>query len=542
MDDADIDGEIEHAAATLLGAGWTWHRSRFWLTACPDDAVLSRQGWKLHVSCRANEFADLVGLIVPVLRVERCVFKLAASRRILVGLNDGVTAPATVGKAVTVYPDATRVRAVGLRLAELLRGRHGPRVLSDRQVLPDAPVYYRYGPFTNAWRADARGRLVTRLYGGDGESFDALATLAYRRPGWATDPFTGESEDATAEPDEPLGGRYRIVAGIREAARGNVYRAIDERDGGPAVVKQARALVDEHASGADVRMRLRNERRVLQALDGMAGVPRFIDHFRHGEDEFLVTSDEGPLGLDADVRVHGLYPPSAVSDRPGRDLEALARRLARIVVELHERGVYMRDIAPKNIVVDGAKAGGVSIVDFGFAWYQDFYLPGATRGYAPARQVRAEPPRDTDDLHALGMTLLFATLGIEPVEIGDDWTCRVAARSRHCTAPSASGRPARPARSPTCSRATPTGLGPPCGGSPRVRRATGRPPDRHSRRRASPRSWLPRSPPLCSATCSTRRGYWWARRTTARARTTRASTAAAPASASNCCGTRPATR
>ncbi|HUR07669.1 MAG TPA: lanthionine synthetase LanC family protein, partial [Nonomuraea sp.] len=43
-----------------------------------------------------------------------------------------------------------------------------------------------------------------------------------------------------------------------------------------------------------------------------------------------------------------------------------------------------------------------------------------THGYAPARQRRDEPPRDTDDLHALAMTLLFATWYLRPVTLGDD--------------------------------------------------------------------------------------------------------------------------
>jgi hypothetical protein len=208
---------------------------------------------------------------------------------VLSQLNDGHSFPATVGKAMTVYPDQRRVRDLGLRLAEAALGHEGPRVLSDRRVSQAAPVYYRYGP--------------------DGEPFDALATLRYRQPSWATDPFgiNGNASPQVSGAPGVLGGRYRIVAGLREAAIGNVYRAIDEHDGSAVVVKQARALVAENDDGNDTRVRLRNERRVLQALRGVAGTPRYVDHFRHGHDEFLVTGDCGMRSLAEDVPLHGRY-------------------------------------------------------------------------------------------------------------------------------------------------------------------------------------------------------------------------------------------
>ncbi|MBN6050411.1 hypothetical protein JYK22_00585 [Nonomuraea sp. RK-328] len=83
---------------------------------------------------------------------------------------------------------------------------------------------------------------------------------------------------------------------------------------------------------------------------------------------------------------------------------------------MHERGVMMRDLSPANVVM----GDGASIIDFGLASYDGLHLSGMTPGYAPARQVRGEPPRDTDDFHTLGMTLLFAATGLHPVTLGDD--------------------------------------------------------------------------------------------------------------------------
>ncbi|MCO6010629.1 protein kinase/lanthionine synthetase C family protein [Actinoallomurus purpureus] len=419
MEGRDSDA-IEKIVREHARTGHSVHVGPTWLTVFPDGAPLPEHGWKLHVSSRSAAFAALVERLLPRLLAAGCVFKLARSRRVLDRLNNGYDSPATVGKAFTIYPDQRRLRELGLELAELLRGHQGPRVLSDRRVDQDAPVYYRYGPFKQPEDSGARGRFVARIDGPGGEEFEGLAGLRYEQPSWAVDPFTGRRADEETALTEPtvLGHHYRVVAGIYESARGNVYRAVDQRDGMNVVVKQARALVDEHAASGDIRMRLRNERRVLQILEGRPGVPRFLDHFRHGQDEFLVTSDVGPINLAEDVARNGPYPlGSHHGAGDGRSLERLGRRLAEILLDLHARGIVMRDLTPRNVVID---RGRVSVIDFGVASYDGLHIPGGTEGYAPPRQRRGEPPRDTDDLHALAMTLLFATSYLRPVTLGDD--------------------------------------------------------------------------------------------------------------------------
>lgn len=406
------DDPVERLVRELAGPGHRVTGGPVWLMVAPLRTALPVQGWKLHLSTRAAVLPDLVRAVVPVLAEAGCAFKLARSRRVLAELNDGMTAPASVGKAVTVYPDQQRVRELGLELAALLAGWSGPRILSDRRVAPSAPVYYRYGPFTPAWEADSLGLLGSRLHGPEGEVFEGAATLTYRQPSWVTDPFTEAAVGQTPE-SAILGGHYQITAGLHQAAQGNVCRAVDLRDGRTVVIKQARALVAEAGDQIDSRMRLRNERRVLQVLAKVDGVPRFLDHFSHGDDEFLVTSDCGPASLADDVLRHGCYPAA-----PGpRSLGGLAVGIARIVDSLHRHGVIMRDLTPRNIVIGES---GPSVLDFGIASYDGLHLPGATPGYAPARQWRDEPPAETDDYHALGMTLLYAATRLEPVTLGGD--------------------------------------------------------------------------------------------------------------------------
>jgi len=427
MANEDFEDRVERLLREHPGPDRDLRVGETWLYLHRTDVDLPPHGWKLHVSSRAADFAGLVEQLVPVLLEARCTFKLARSTAVLTRLNNGRGSPATVGKAFTIYSPQDGVRALGMRLAELLDGRPGPRVLSDRAVAPGAPVYYRYGPFTRQWGTDERARLITVIHGPDpqDEEFGALATMRYRQPSWALDPFTGQRSGTAGQTDAQeagptvVGGRFRLVEGVFESGRGNVYRAVDERDGTGVIVKQARAFVDETEASGDTRLRVRNERRVLAALAGLDGIARFVDHFRHGPDEFLVTEDAGPDNLSEDVTRNGRYAPagSPAAARGARPLETLAGRLARILLEVHARGVIMRDLTPRNVVVAGDR---VTLIDFGLACYRGLHLPGATPGYAPGRQYRGEPPSDLDDLFGLGMSLIYAESNVNPVTLGDD--------------------------------------------------------------------------------------------------------------------------
>ncbi|WP_051799517.1 class IV lanthionine synthetase LanL [Catenuloplanes japonicus] len=400
-----VSGAYDHEFTVTATPQWTHVRRAVQL---PDH------GWKLHVSSRAADLPDLAAVLVPYLLAQRHAFKLAPGVDALAVMNQGWEMPATVGKAFTIYPAPERVRELGLALGALLRGRTGPRILSDRRVAPDAPVYYRYGPFTQQWFRGERGMMAVQIPGPDGARFDAAAELHYRQPEWVTDPFGQE-----AAAPELLAGRYRVERGILRAAQGDVFRGVDTVTGDPVVIKQARPFVGDAGDGTDARTRLRNERRVLAALGGVDGVPRFLDHFAHGDDEFLVSTDLGDENLQARILLRGGL-------RLSPAFTALARDLARIVLALHDRDVIMRDITPRNVVLAGDRAG---LVDFGISALHGLHPRGGTPGFAPSAQMSAEPARPEDDAHALGMTLAFAATGLLPVQ-GETTDGLAAARMR----------------------------------------------------------------------------------------------------------------
>ncbi|MEV7602151.1 class IV lanthionine synthetase LanL [Kitasatospora sp. NPDC089797] len=367
-------------------------------------------GWKLHLSARPGGLAELTALLLPVLARYVCHAKWAAGPEVLRELNSGVRGAGSVGKAATVYPAPGTVAALAEELVAVLRGREGPQVVSDRRVDPEAPVYYRYGPFTGDYRTGRGGRLESVMTGPDGRLFDGLATGSYRCPPWAEDPFPRRAAGAPTSPGLG-GGRYRVTAGIARKPQGNVYRAVDLTDGRPVVVKQARAFVAEDGSGADARTRLHHERAVLAALDGLPGVPRALDCFRHREDEYLVMTSCGDRDLRREVQQHGPYGPER--------LAALAERLLGLLDGIHRRGVVVRDLKPDNVALD--VEGRCHLVDFGISALNGTDPDGATPGYsAPVRRPAGVPAEPADDHHALGATLAFAATGLDPVVVDPD--------------------------------------------------------------------------------------------------------------------------
>ncbi|MFI9158758.1 class IV lanthionine synthetase LanL [Kitasatospora aureofaciens] len=371
----------------------------------------AEHGWKLHVSARPGELAAVTALVRPVLLRYVCHAKWASGPEVLRELNSGARGAGSVGKAITVYPAPGTVVALAEELVPVLRGREGPAVVSDRRVDPDAPVYYRYGPFTGDYRTGRSGRLESVMVGPDGRAFDGLATGSYRCPPWAEDPFeqraarTAVATGAQASPGLG-GGRYRLTAGIARKPQGNVYRAVDLSTGLPVVVKQARAFVAEDESGADARDRLRNERAVLSALDGLPGVPRALDTFRHRSDEYLVMTSCGDRDLRRDVQEHGPYDAARLAE--------LAARLLRLLDGIHRRGVVVRDLKPDNVALDADAR--CTLVDFGISARGGAAPDGATPGYSePVRRPVGQPAEPSDDYYALGATLGFAATGLDPV-------------------------------------------------------------------------------------------------------------------------------
>ncbi|GAA0993170.1 hypothetical protein GCM10009551_055180 [Nocardiopsis tropica] len=380
-----------------------------WTDVALPGLDLPPQGWKIHVSARPVTLLSTVERVLPLLLRTPCRFKFARTTEAMRELNSHHNRPGAVGKGVTVYTRPDDFAGLAEKLAAELVGVEGPGIPSDRRLRPDAPVYYRYAPFAGVYGIDGNGDFQLVLHDAEGRERPGAADGRYQPPDWLPDPFTGHPPSPGGADREPvlLGGRFLVPGAIAHTAVGGVYRGSDRESGAGVVVKERRAYTGEDLDGSrDARHRLRGEAAVLRRLEDVAGVPRVVDHFRHGADEFLVTTDVGPRDLRTDVAENGTY------TTPERDLERLGRDLLGLLDAVHGRGVLVRDLAPKNIVL--ADDGAPSLVDFEISSLDGDQVHGWTPGYSSPAQERGEPACEEDDLYSLGATLLYAATGTEP--------------------------------------------------------------------------------------------------------------------------------
>jgi serine/threonine protein kinase len=233
---------------------------------------------------------------------------------------------------------------------------------------------------------------------------------------------------------------YRIETRHGQGSFGVTYRARDEANGRPVIVKELRIEKLDDWKALELFER---EGQVLATLSH-PNIPGFRDFFAHGgpvplpvsamstycgpDHLSLVLVQEFIQGVTLQERVdqgQRLAPAEAVT---------ILRALLGALCHLHERSppLVHRDIKPGNIIL--TPEGRPYLVDFG-AIQNQLRSPDSvgstivgTVGYMPLEQIRGDA-RPASDLYALGTTLVVAIAGraLENLPF-DDATGKIALR------------------------------------------------------------------------------------------------------------------
>ncbi|MCC3770886.1 serine/threonine protein kinase, partial [Streptomyces sp. UNOC14_S4] len=333
-------------------SGWTLRDGESWCMVTPPGHVRRRQGWKLHLSATPASSPHVLERAAAVLVKHACAFKFAASPRRTAELTSAHAPRARSGKFLTAYPDNDdHLRLLAEELHRATRGLAGPAILSDRRYRPGSLVHYRYGSFARPRELNDRGCYEGRLRTPDGGDVPDVRNPWFSPPPWAAPPF-GPAPAATPAhaPGDPvlLVGRYLVGAAVRHANSGGVYRARDRWTGEDVLLKEARPHVGTGPGGEDARDRLRREAAALARLAHHGLAPAVRDVFETEGHVFLVTDlvDGKPLRQWA-------------ADRARRDTGRipvlvawrLARRLTRLLGDVHAAGFVVRGLTPGDIAV-----------------------------------------------------------------------------------------------------------------------------------------------------------------------------------------------
>jgi len=201
-----------------------------------------------------------------------------------------------------------------------------------------------------------------------------------------------------------IGSRFRVIdPEVSGGGMSVVHRGIDLERHALVAIK----VLDQGVEDA----RFRREAAILESLSHPALV-YYVDHGSVDGKRFLVMDWIDGIPLGQAIAQRGL------SIAGVRDL---GMRVSEGLAAAHERGITHRDLKPSNVVLEGGRASGARVIDFGIALPADgsqrLTAPGIALGtpsYMAPEQARGDAVDYRCDLFSAGALLYEALTGIQP--------------------------------------------------------------------------------------------------------------------------------
>jgi Protein kinase domain/Lanthionine synthetase C-like protein len=398
--------DIFETARRWVPPGWTREEETIWTHCRPPDAILPRQGWKIHISACPHNADRVLSVAWDYCTGAGIHFKFLTAVQSFLAVNSKHAPRGSAGKFITIYPVSVGQCAVILdRLGELLRGEPGPEIPGDLRWA-GGPLHVRYGGFQRRY-CRHEGRLVRAVEAPDGRLVPDEDGPWFRPPSWVGLPDFLAAHLAAREDRARREQPYRLERVLGLSYGTSVYLARGAASGRMVVVKQARPFAGLDADGSDALTRQQREWDALTAGAGLDAVPAAVEFVRDDDRGLLVQGYVEGITLDKAVaRRH----PIASSAEPGERARYAAwaltviERVEAAVAALHARGIVFGDLHPGNVVV--GPDDHVTLVDF-----ESAFRIGQPRraglgypGFAPPPEVSGADV----DRYALACLRLFA--------------------------------------------------------------------------------------------------------------------------------------
>lgn len=154
-----------------------------------------------------------------------------------------------------------------------------------------------------------------------------------------------------------LKNRYEIISVLGQGGFGKVYLGKDTQNGKDVTIKELKK--DNIKSEAIYQKCLKSfniERRCIKQIDGIPGLPEYIDSFTEDETEYLVLKMIPGISLTQ-------YAKQLDGKIPAQTMITLVKDLIWSLYRLHQLGYVHRDISPGNLILD--EDGQLHLIDFG---------------------------------------------------------------------------------------------------------------------------------------------------------------------------------
>lgn len=350
-----------------LPAGWTRTRDADgpWTRLTSPTAIATDSGWKLHIASTAERADAVLTLVAEHLLSRGVSFKHLRSPEVFRVMSAKYAPRTSAGKFIAVYPSSNaEFDDVVEELADVLNGDPGPTILTDLP-LGSAPLHARYGAF-RARRATQPEGLDAFLMSVPGADVVDGRELHFSVPSGVALPKAVAA--ALDERNRTRSSRrlpYTVTAAMHFSNGGGVYDA--HAEGGRRVaLKEGRKHTGLGLDGTDAESRLKRERRALDALAGIRGVPAVLDWHAFEDRSFLVEPFiEGARAIEFVAQHHpGTKRGSGVRDRGiyAERVTRILRRVEQTLTGMHELGWVFGDLHPGNLLI--GPDDEVTLIDF----------------------------------------------------------------------------------------------------------------------------------------------------------------------------------
>lgn len=335
------------------------------------------------------------------------------------------------GKFITIYPTSDEgFPALMEALHQATRDlpAAGPYILSDRRYRDSRILHYRYGGIERHARLRPDGTREPVIRAANGGWIADVRRPYFSLPAGVEDPFGGAREVA-GDGRSILAARFQVEMPLSFSNGGGVYLGRDLTNDRRVVIKEARPHTNvTHVDGLriDGAYLLSHERLVLERTADLTCTPAFIAFFTQWEHTFLVEEylPYSPFGDFWAGRDHIVGPYVHDSARVASFLPKFSRiatNLIEALEALHEGGIVVGDISPRNVLIDPATER-TALIDFEGATlgnddprFTVFTKRWGTPGFTKPGRATTPGARPDEDWYALGALLASAVVPVHPL-------------------------------------------------------------------------------------------------------------------------------
>jgi len=340
---------------------------------------------RLYVSVITVAIADLLKMILPLLKESAVPFLLIKNDKCNYMLNAGNYGEDEIGKVLIICPRTVQEAIYLIKQVNLATSNFSG---------PICPSANRIGRILYIERSPTIKGLA--------QSADARYIQAKKRR-------------------VIIGQCYVPIAIVKTSFKGTVYKAVSLKKLSfqTCLIKEGKPqALDDHL-GRSVRDRLLWQKEVTIDLQDQAVTPAFYSYFEEHEHSYLVTQFIEGVTLFETVRaIYQGKSWSWINKTQKTSLLNLFLQALEIVKSIHQKGYVQRDISDSNFLV--MSNGNLCIIDFELSYHMISHKPAppfplGTVGYAAPEQLELADPDYKEDIYALGALLCFMLTGIPPV-------------------------------------------------------------------------------------------------------------------------------